>query len=62
MDMLFPDCFENGLFLGKYTFEDVENFVNDSICPSICRYECLIEPDGYCEHGLPSVLIKLGLI
>lgn len=58
---LFPND-ENGLFLGKYKFEEIESFVNDSIVPSICKYECSIEPDGYCEHGQPSVLIKLGLI
>ena len=23
---------------------------------------CLVEPDGWCEHGHPSWLIKLGLI
>ena len=23
---------------------------------------CWVEPDGYCEHGCPSWLLKLGLI
>jgi len=23
---------------------------------------CIVEPDGYCEHGLPSWLIILGMI
>jgi hypothetical protein len=23
---------------------------------------CLVEPDGYCEHGQPSWLLALGLI
>lgn len=27
-----------------------------------CKHECQVEPDGYCEHGNPSVLIMQGLI
>lgn len=53
---------ENELFFGKYTWENIESFVFDSVCPSTCKYECSIEHDGICEHGKPSVLRALGLI
>lgn len=31
-------------------------------CYACCKDECRTEPDGYCEHGCPSVLIMMGLI
>lgn len=31
-------------------------------CYAVCEHECMVEPDGYCEHGYPSVLIKIGII
>lgn len=45
---------------------DVEDLnmseLEDSIVPACCIYGCMVEPDGYCEHGNPSVLINAGMI
>lgn len=35
--------------------------VTDSICPACCDEGCVVEPDGRCEHGCPSILLALGL-
>ena len=34
----------------------------DGTCPALCRHGCEVEPDGYCEHACPSVLLATGLI
>ena len=34
----------------------------DSCVPACCKHGCTVEPDGYCEHGQPSVLLYHGLI
>ncbi len=31
-------------------------------CEAACPHRCWTEPDGTCEHGHPSWLLKLGLI
>ena len=41
------------------TLEDV---AMDSVVPACCSEGCQVEPDGYCEHNQPSVLIALGMI
>jgi hypothetical protein len=33
-----------------------------STVPACCDDLCEVEPDGYCEHGHPSVLLMSGLI
>jgi len=33
---------------------------NDGICEATDG--CIVEPDGTCEHGCPSWLIRLGFI
>jgi len=43
--------------LGLYSEE-----LMDSIVPACCSEGCEVEPDGTCEHGFPSVLLKLGVI
>ena len=40
--------------------EELQEMVFDSVCEATDG--CSIEPDGVCEHGHPSWLIKLGLI
>jgi hypothetical protein len=37
-----------------------ERATGDSACEATDG--CWVEPDGYCEHGCPSWLLKLGLI
>jgi hypothetical protein len=34
----------------------------DGGCEAACVHACWVEPDGYCPHGNPSWLLKLGLI
>jgi len=34
----------------------------DDSYPAICDEECMVEPDGHCPHGAPSLLLALGLI
>lgn len=40
--------------------EDIEEWMFDSICDATDG--CLVEPDGVCEHGHPSWLLRLGLV
>lgn len=30
--------------------------------PACCSDGCVVEPDGYCEHGFPSVMIEEDMI
>jgi len=44
---------------------DVETLIGweaDGGCEAACPEHCWVEPDGTCEHGHPSWLLKLGLI
>ena len=34
----------------------------DSTVPACCKYGCVVEPDGYCEHGQPSILLNHDMI
>lgn len=43
-------------------FEILQEFVTESIVPALCSEGCQVEPDGFCPHGNPSVLIERGLI
>lgn len=40
----------------------IEAGVMDSVALAVCPEYCEVEPDGYCEHGRPSVLIAMGMI
>lgn len=44
----------------KPSFEDFEDWVVDSICPT--PDECEVESDGTCEHGYPSWMLLAGII
>ena len=49
----------------KANFRDTEldfETVYDSIVEACCKQYCEVEPDGYCEHKCPSVLIRHGVI
>jgi hypothetical protein len=53
-------------WIGLENEADFLNYVRDVVvgeetCYAVCEYECTVEPDGYCEHGYPSVLIKIGI-
>ncbi len=34
----------------------------DATAPACCSEGCIVEPDGTCHHGCPSVLLVIGLI
>lgn len=38
------------------------DIIFDSVVPACCSEGCEVEPDGVCEHGNQSVLLKLGVI
>jgi len=38
----------------------MRRWLND--CVAQATDGCAVEPDGYCEHGQPSWLVKLGYI
>lgn len=40
--------------------DQLEEWVFDSVCEATDG--CEIEPDGICEHGHPSWLIRLGMV
>lgn len=40
--------------------EELEELLLDSIC--YATDGCTVEPDGECEHGHPSWLLRLGMI
>lgn len=42
------------------TTEQLEEWMYDGVCEATDG--CRVEPDGHCEHGCPSWLLKLGLI
>jgi len=48
--------------LEKPDMDTLEQWLRECGCEAACIYQCWVEPDGYCEHGKPSWLLKLGLI
>jgi hypothetical protein len=36
--------------------------IRDGTAPTTCPFGCSAEPDGHCEHGFDSVLLKAGII
>lgn len=42
--------------------ELLEEYGNEAVVPACCEEDCLVEPDGTCPHGNPSILISLGVI
>jgi hypothetical protein len=49
-----------------YGFDDeitmAEEYAMESVVPACCKEGCEVEPDGYCPHKCPSLLIELGII
>ena len=42
------------------SYDQLQDWTMDSVCEATDG--CEIEPDGVCEHGHPSWLLRLGLI
>jgi hypothetical protein len=53
---------EHGIENGTDMKVALEDWAIDSVVPALCHDGCEVEPDGECEHGNPSILIRLGLI
>jgi hypothetical protein len=46
----------------SYTASELEEMLDSGMAFADCEEGCVVEPDGECPHGHPSVLILLGLI
>ena len=44
------------------SLEWLMEYMDDGGCTTSCEEECWVEPDGECEHGHPSWLLRMGLI
>ena len=44
----------------EYTLSDAETAMMDGACPSVTGQE--VEPDGWDEHGMPSILMAFGFV
>jgi hypothetical protein len=53
---------EHGITDGAEMADALKDWCADSVVPALCHDGCEVEPDGRCEHGCPSILIKLGVI
>jgi hypothetical protein len=52
---------ENGFDLD--TEEDMVSLVlTASVVPACCSDGCMVEPDGTCPHGFPSILLSMGMM
>lgn len=47
-------------------FDSLDSFARhvmwDGECRACCSEGCVVEPDGTCSHGCPSILLVLGMI
>lgn len=53
---------EHGIYNGSDLQAALEEWSADSVVPAMCDEGCEVEPDGECEHGCPSILVRMGLI
>lgn len=42
--------------------DDLDELAFASAVPACCAEGCMVEPDGHCPHGHPSVLIEMGVV
>ena len=52
---------EHCIYNGTDMAEAVEGWKQDETAPALCRNGCEVPHDGKCEHGCPSILLKLGV-
>ena len=60
-----PNCNREAAADPELESPDVETLIAweaEGGCEAACPEHCWTEPDGYCPHGHPSWLLKLGLI
>jgi len=48
--------------LAEYGEDEIWEWLDDAWVPTECPQGCMVEPDGCCAHGHPSLLIQAGLI
>ncbi|MCB0167499.1 MAG: hypothetical protein KDI79_24940 [Anaerolineae bacterium] len=48
--------------LAPPSIETLMAWADEGVCEAACPYNCVVEPDGTCQHGNHSWLIELGLI
>ena len=53
---------DNGFESVNELIQDPEFNGFDGVAPAMCSEGCIVEPDGECPHGCPSVLIEMGVI
>lgn len=53
---------EHGIHNGTDMMNALEEWSSDSVVPAMCQDGCEVEPDGHCEHGCPSILVRMGVI
>ena len=53
---------EHGIESGTDMLNALDSWSVDAIVPALCHDGCEVEPDGECEHGNPSILIRMGVI
>jgi len=53
---------EAGVYLRTPEIEEIMEWESEGGCYAACDHNCWVEPDGYCEHGKPSWMLKLGYI
>lgn len=53
---------EHGICNGTDMMDALEEWNSDGIVPAMCKEGCEVEPDGICEHGCQSILLRMGVI
>ena len=52
-------CEGNGAENAEERQELLEEWAHDSVVPALCSSGCMVEPDGTCQHGHPSVIMAV---
>ena len=53
---------EHGITNGTDMVDALAEWSSDSVVPALCSEGCEVEPDGQCEHGGVSILVRMGVI
>lgn len=53
---------EHGINSGTDMVDALAEWSSDSVVPALCSEGCEVEPDGECQHGCPSILVRMGVI
>ena len=56
------EALENEGFTPDTLEQFTRNAMWEATSPACCTEGCIVEPDGACSHGCPSILIALGVI